>query len=65
MFLSNFRFYKGYSIPLQKTCQDYLNYIDELPFIDSAQIFGLHPNADITLVLHAVTLEMSKTSHFT
>ena len=48
MFQSNFRFYKGYPNAVFKTSQEYLNYIDTLPFVDTAEIFGLHPNADIT-----------------
>ena len=48
MFQQNFKFYKGYPNVVLKTTQDYLNYIDTLPFVDTAEIFGLHPNADIT-----------------
>ena len=48
MFQPNFKFYKGYPNVVLKTTQDYLNYIDTLPFVDTAEIFGLHTNADIT-----------------
>ena len=48
MFQPNFKFYKGYPNAVFKTSQEYLNYIDTLPFVDTAEIFGLHPNADIT-----------------
>ena len=51
MFKNNFRFYKGYGIPLYRTCREYLDYIDNLPLVDTPEIFGLHPNADITYVL--------------
>ena len=48
MFQASFNFYKGYKIPVMKVVADYLNYIDELPFKDTPEIFGMHPNADIT-----------------
>ena len=48
MFTKDFRFYKGYPNVVLKSTQEYLNYIDTLPFVDTAEIFGLHPNADIT-----------------
>ena len=48
MFKNNFKFYKGYAIPVHKTVKDYLDYIDSLPLVDTPEIFGLHPNADIT-----------------
>nr|WAW84836.1 axonemal dynein heavy chain C [Halisarca dujardinii] len=48
MFQPVFKFYKGYAIGVFKMVQEYLNFIDLLPFNDTAEIFGLHPNADIT-----------------
>ena len=48
MFQSNFRFYKGFPIPVYKTLQEYLNYIDSMPLVITPEIFGMHPNADIT-----------------
>ena len=51
MFKPTFKFYKGYSIAVHKTIKDYLDYIDSLPLVDTPEIFGLHPNADITYVL--------------
>ncbi|KAK2518351.1 dynein heavy chain 5 [Columba guinea] len=48
MFSETFCFYKDYAIPKGKTVEDYLQYIEQLPVIDTPEVFGLHPNADIT-----------------
>uniref|UniRef100_A0A8B9FAK4 Dynein heavy chain 5, axonemal n=1 Tax=Amazona collaria TaxID=241587 RepID=A0A8B9FAK4_9PSIT len=48
MFMENFCFYKDYVIPKAKTVEDYLQYIEQLPVTDTPEVFGLHPNADIT-----------------
>jgi dynein heavy chain len=48
MFHQNFQFYKGYGIPNCIKVQQYLDYVDQLPLIDSPEVFGLHNNADIT-----------------
>lgn len=48
MFSDKFCFYKDYVIPKGKTVEDYLQYIEQLPVIDTPEVFGLHPNADIT-----------------
>ncbi|XP_076818600.1 dynein axonemal heavy chain 5-like isoform X2 [Clavelina lepadiformis] len=48
MLQSHFRFYKGYVIPSCKTVAQYLDYIQGLPSTDTPEVFGLHPNADIT-----------------
>ena len=48
MFKPTFRFYKGYGIPVFKTHKEYISYIESLPMADTPEIFGLHPNADIT-----------------
>ncbi|KAJ3249557.1 Dynein heavy chain 5, axonemal [Chytriomyces hyalinus] len=48
MFLDTFMFYKGYVIPHLKTVEEYRNSIESLPLIDTPDVFGLHPNADIS-----------------
>uniref|UniRef100_A0A673T0U8 Dynein axonemal heavy chain 8 n=1 Tax=Suricata suricatta TaxID=37032 RepID=A0A673T0U8_SURSU len=48
MFEPSFQFYAGYKIPLCKTLDQYFEYIQSLPSLDNPEVFGLHPNADIT-----------------
>jgi dynein heavy chain len=48
MFVDNFNFYKGYVIPNLKTADEYRASIDTLPLSDTPDVFGLHPNADIS-----------------
>ncbi|KAM7379582.1 hypothetical protein PAMP_005128 [Pampus punctatissimus] len=48
MFDPSFCFYTGYKIPVCKTVEEYIEYIQSLPTVDSPQALGLHPNADIT-----------------
>ncbi|XP_066913562.1 dynein axonemal heavy chain 5-like [Clytia hemisphaerica] len=48
MFLPTFKFYHGYTIPKCNKCDHYLDYIESLPTVDNPEVFGLHPNADIT-----------------
>ena len=48
MFKSSFSFYKGYNIVVFKAVKEYIDYIESLPLADTPEIFGLHPNADIT-----------------
>ncbi|XP_076815353.1 dynein axonemal heavy chain 5-like isoform X1 [Clavelina lepadiformis] len=48
MFSDKFSFYTGYIIPKAKTIQEYHSYIDNLPLVDTPEVFGLHTNADIT-----------------
>ncbi|KAJ3339608.1 Dynein heavy chain 5, axonemal, partial [Kappamyces sp. JEL0680] len=48
MFLDTFNFYKGYVIPNLKTVEEYRLSIESLPISDTPDVFGLHPNADIS-----------------
>ncbi|EDV21817.1 uncharacterized protein TRIADDRAFT_59929 [Trichoplax adhaerens] len=48
MFSSSFTFYKGYAIPKSNTISQYMEFIDTIPLVDTPEVFGLHPNADIT-----------------
>ncbi|GAB1610879.1 dynein axonemal heavy chain 5 [Argonauta hians] len=48
LFSDNFCFYTGYTIPKCKTVEDFRQFIDGLPAVDTPLAFGLHANADIT-----------------
>ncbi|KAI9330652.1 dynein heavy chain domain-containing protein [Obelidium mucronatum] len=48
MFADSFMFYKGYVIPHLKTVEEYRTSIESLPLVDTPDVFGLHPNADIS-----------------
>eukprot|EP00118_Oscarella_pearsei_P013119 m.101516 g.101516 ORF g.101516 m.101516 type:complete len:4701 (+) comp37133_c1_seq2:73-14175(+) len=48
MFQPSFNFYKGYPIPKCNNQTQFLDYIEQLPLVDTPEAFGLHPNADIT-----------------
>ena len=51
MFNADFAFYRGYVIPPCTKIGEYHEYIQSLGAQDTPEVFGLHPNADITLVL--------------
>lgn len=48
MFDEDFYFYKGYGIIRFKNVSEYVDRIDTFPQTDPPQVYGLHPNADIT-----------------
>lgn len=48
MFKEEFAFHKGYNIPKCTKISEYHDYIDHLNTFDGPEVFGLHPNADIT-----------------
>uniref|UniRef100_A0A665W659 Dynein, axonemal, heavy chain 5 like n=1 Tax=Echeneis naucrates TaxID=173247 RepID=A0A665W659_ECHNA len=48
MFDPLFCFYTNYKIPVCESILEYMSYIESLPAVDSPQVLGLHPNADIT-----------------
>lgn len=45
---NGFEFYRGYRVPQTRSLSGYVEYIADLPGTDSPEVFGLHPNADIT-----------------
>lgn len=48
MFEDDYEFFKGYKIMKHKEIEEYLKEIEEMAEIDPPQVYGLHPNADIT-----------------
>lgn len=48
LFTEGFLFYKGYPLLVFKLVVEYLKAIDVMSTIDPPQVYGLHPNADIT-----------------
>jgi dynein heavy chain len=48
IFSDSFQFFTNYPIPSCRTVDEYRQFIDSLPTVDSPATFGLHPNADIT-----------------
>lgn len=51
LFAEDFEFYKGYTVLNYNNITDYLKVIDSMASIDPPQVYGLHSNADITLVI--------------
>ena len=48
IFRPGFAFYKGYEIPDGKNIQEYRDFVDNLPLIDTPEIFGMHSNAQLS-----------------
>ncbi|KAK9891390.1 hypothetical protein WA026_014631 [Henosepilachna vigintioctopunctata] len=48
LFESNFEFAKGYKVVRFKQVSEYLTHIDSFASTDPPQVYGLHPNANIT-----------------
>lgn len=48
MFSESFTFFKGYEIVSKKTVEDYDDYFETMTATDPPNVYGLHPNADIT-----------------
>lgn len=44
----SFEFHKGYRVPYSRNLHTYIDYINSLPTNDTPEVFGLHPNADIS-----------------
>lgn len=50
----NFCFFQEYRIPSCRSLSQFIDYVDTLPNFDNPQLFGLHPNANITCQLNTV-----------
>ncbi|CAF0945608.1 unnamed protein product [Adineta steineri] len=48
MFTDKFEFAPNYKIPRCKTIQEFRAHVETMSLFDSPNVFGLHPNADIT-----------------
>lgn len=46
----------SYRLPKQMNLEGYFNYLNEIPIINNPDIFGLHPNAEITYFTNAAKL---------
>lgn len=50
LFNDDFQFYKGYGMLKFKNISEYLEVLETMKTVDPPQVYGLHTNADITLV---------------
>lgn len=48
LFTNEFEFFRGYKILKFRNQEEYLTEIDQMSSTDPPQVYGLHPNADIT-----------------
>ena len=46
----------NYKIPSSSEIGEYRNFIDTFPDVDSPEVLGLHPNADLTFRFQEVTV---------
>lgn len=61
LFSETFQFYKGYGILAYKNIPEYLEAIETMKTVDPPQAYGLHSNADITLVILAINTNAAET----
>lgn len=54
MFNENYEFYKGYKIIRFKNTNEYVDAIDLFSTVDPPQVYGLHPNANITYQTNSI-----------
>lgn len=48
MFADTFEFFQGYEIVVRRSIEFYLEFFETMPTTDPPNVYGLHPNADIT-----------------
>lgn len=53
LLLPGFEFYRGYKVPITRNLSQYVDYINGLQAYDTPEVFGLHPNADITYQINS------------
>eukprot|EP00043_Microstomoeca_roanoka_P013217 m.129292 g.129292 ORF g.129292 m.129292 type:complete len:4796 (-) comp15694_c0_seq1:72-14459(-) len=59
MFKDDFAFFTGYQIPACTKIGEFHDYINQLNTFDGPEVFGLHPNADITYMTNTAQTVLS------